>query len=230
MNYKKGEVFRMNQVILTNYEIDGYQQSKISYTMIKQKEVSNTLAIIFPGMGYNVQRPLLHFATNLFIKNKYNVLHMNYNYLASEVYKGLSDEEKVECIEQEVKKVIDIVLNEKQYKEYVLVAKSIGTIPISNELRTRNEFKDAKAIWLTPLLHNASLFGRMKQCQHPSLYVIGDKDPCYMNDRFDELAREDHNNCVLIKGADHSLEDKEVLPSIDNLKVVFEAIDRFISE
>ncbi|QOR67750.1 alpha/beta hydrolase [Cytobacillus suaedae] len=219
----------MNQVTLTNYEIDGYQQSKISYTMVNRKEESSTLAIILPGMGYNVHKPLLHFATNLFIKNKYDVLHINYNYLTSEVYKGLSNEEKVECIQQEVKKVIDSVLNERQYNDYLLVAKSIGTIPISNELQTRNEFKDAKAIWLTPLLHNDSLFGRMKECQQPSLYVIGDKDPCYLNDRFDELDSKDHNHCVLIKGADHSLEDQEVLPSIANLKVVFEAIETFIA-
>ncbi|MBE4909558.1 alpha/beta hydrolase [Bacillus luteolus] len=219
----------MNPVTITNYEIDGYKQSKISYTMIKQKVESNTLAIILPGIGYNVQRPLLHFTTNLFIQSKYDVLHINYNYLSSEVYKGLSDEEKVECIEQEVKKVIDTVLIEKQYKEYVLVTKSIGTIPISNELLTRNEFIDAKAIWLTPLLHNTLLFERMKQCHHPSLYVIGDQDPCYMKDRFNELAIKNNINCVLIDGADHSLEDPEVLASIDNLKVVFEELQTFLA-
>lgn len=220
----------MNRVTLTNYEIDGYKQSNISYSMIKQEKGSTKLAIILPGMGYNVHKPLLHLTTNLLIQHDYDVVHVNYNYLTNEVYKELSSEERVECIQYEVKKVIDIVLNEREYNEYLLVAKSIGTIPISNELLTRSEFKEAKGIWLTPLLHIDPLFERMKQCHHPSLYVIGDQDQCYMKERFDVISNEDHNNCVLIKGADHSLEDQEVLSSIDNLKVVFEAIETFLSE
>lgn len=220
----------MNLVTVGKYEIDGYKQSNIAYSMIKQKKGSTKLAIILPGMGYSVHKPLLHFATNLFIDKGYDVLHVNYNYLLNEVYKEYSPEEKDECIQQEVKKVIDKVLNEKNYYEFLLVAKSIGTIPISNELLTRDEFNNAKAIWLTPLIHNTHLYERMKHCQHQSLYIIGDQDHCYVKDRFDKLANEEHNSCVLLKGADHSLEEREILPSIENLMVVFKAIEVFISK
>jgi hypothetical protein len=219
----------MNQLTSNKYEIDGYKESKISYSIIKQKNVSNKLAIILPGMGYNVHKPLLHFATNLFINNEYDVLHVNYNYISNEVYKELSQEEKVECIQLDVKRVIDAVLDGKTYSGFVLIAKSIGTIPISNELLTRVDFKDAKAIWLTPLLHNEPLFERMKHLSNHSLFVIGDSDPCYVKERFDELAKEDHNTSVLIKGADHSLEEKDIQASLDNLKLVLQEMERFIA-
>ncbi|MCM3781698.1 hypothetical protein M3231_01815 [Neobacillus mesonae] len=55
----------MNQY-KTNIVI-GYKEKKINYSLLTNEKGSDKLAIIFPGAGYSVHKPLLHYSTQIFV-------------------------------------------------------------------------------------------------------------------------------------------------------------------
>ncbi|MFN7252407.1 MAG: alpha/beta hydrolase [Anaerobacillus sp.] len=194
----------------------------IPFRIIEQKEPSNKLAIILPGAGYTTQAPLLHFTTGLLYKKGFDVLHVNYTYNSKEL-SALSEED----FTNDVQLVIDTVLKNKPYEICYFVAKSIGTIGLSHLLKNPM-FKDAKAVWLTPLLQRDDVFNAMNNTNNRGLCIIGDKDRCFIIDRFEELNKNTKLTLKVIQGGNHSLElGDEPIESIDILKKVILDINEF---
>lgn len=59
-----------------------------------------------------------------------------------------------------MKAVLDNFLEAKVYEDFCLIGKSLGTIAMSSELH-REAFKNAKAIWLTPLIQREDVLHAM---------------------------------------------------------------------
>ncbi|MGM9986187.1 MAG: alpha/beta family hydrolase [Bacillaceae bacterium] len=210
--------------------IKGYNDSIIPYTLLTNEEKTSTLGIILPGMGYTTQAPLLHYATGLLLREGCDVLQINYQY-KNDVFRAASDEEQNEWINNDVQTVITTILNQHDYTNFVIVAKSIGTIPLANELKTRSTFSQAKAIWLTPLLTEHIVYEKMLTCMQDSLVVIGDKDHFYEQERVLAVSNLDNMHTVVIPNANHSLEDEyDLLISIDRLKEIVKEMYTFIQK
>jgi len=123
----------------------------------------------------------------------------------------------------DVKAVIDDVLSNKTY----LIGKSLGTIAMSNEL-SRECFKNAKAIWLTPLIQREDGLSSMVKSENKGLCIIGDKDPCYIEERYSRIIENQNITSMLIPNVNHSLEYNEnAVESIDVLKNIIAEIERF---
>lgn len=58
-----------------------------------------------------------------------------------------------------------------------------------SELEMREDFKDAKAVWLTPLIHNENVFEKMMGISQRSLAIIGSKDYAYREERWNLLIK-----------------------------------------
>jgi hypothetical protein len=216
-------------VKIISSSITGYKGLEVPYTLLSKTDQPKGLAIMFPGEGYTVQGPLLHYPTGMFLHEKFAVLHINYQY-SSEIYNDLTDSEFDGALMTDSKKVIDEVLESTTYDSYCLAAKSIGTIPLSREL-SREEFKEAKVIWLTPLLKEDIVYGTMKDSQQPGICFIGDSDHHFIEERFTELSSNPHLQLHLIPGANHSLEqDFHVLASMDTHQTMMKAIETFIKK
>lgn len=204
--------------------IKGYKDFEVPYKLYSKDKGAKKLAIILPGAGYTSQAPLLHFSTGLFIKKSYDVLQVNYQY-TDKHFDDFSEVNK--AIKLDVKNVIDIVLNNKTYDNFYLIGKSIGTIAMSSELN-RDVFKDAKSIWLTPLIHRDDVLNAMVKSSNKGLSIIGDKDPCYSSDRLLKIKDNRNITSKLVPNVDHSLEyDEDILKSIDVLKSVIQEIEQF---
>lgn len=204
-------------------------KGEVQYRLLNISENPKGLAIFFPGMGYTVMGPLLHYPTGMFLNEGWDVLQINYEYKSEEM-KDLTDEEFDKMLLSDCKKVIDTVLESSGYDSYYLVAKSIGTIPMSTELE-RPAFKDARAIWLTPLLNEQAVHGSMMNSRQKAICFIGDQDHHYNQERFNELNNNKNLQLHLIPGANHSLEqDFRVLESIKTQKEIMETIQTFIKE
>ncbi|ASK60781.1 hypothetical protein CFK37_00445 [Virgibacillus phasianinus] len=113
-----------------------------------------------------------------------------------------------------------------------VIAKSIGTVALASELANRNKLRNAKAIWLTPLLQNDYIFDHLiNRNLQEGLIIMGDNDRCYLEERFDQLAGKDKMKPILIKGTDHALEHEDgMYKSIDCLKEILNEIDKFTTE
>ncbi|SFA86795.1 MULTISPECIES: hypothetical protein [unclassified Bacillus (in: firmicutes)] len=204
----------------------GYQDMSISYVLLKKSEESRKLGIIMPGAGYTVQAPLLHYTTGILLNKSYDVLHINYQY-NSQAYDTFTYEDIVEAIQFDVKTVIDKVLSETNYEEYGLVAKSIGTIGLGSELQ-RPEFREAKAVWMTPLLSRDIVYESMVQSHQSALCLIGDQDPYFIKERFEKVSEKDNIEALLIADVNHSMEyEDDSLKSVEVLKDVMAKMNHY---
>ncbi len=122
------------------------------------------------------------------------------------------------------------VLKNGQYSDTIFLGKSLGTIPIANELMKREEFLNSTMILLTPLLRSASIFESILNSQHRGLLVIGDKDYHYNSTQITQLNKTNLRIDV-VQNADHSLdiEGFEVANSILALSKIMERLQEIIS-
>ncbi|WP_053073711.1 hypothetical protein [Bacillus sp. LL01] len=149
-------------------------------------------------------------------------LQVNYKFSDAEL-----DHFDADRFSNNVLHTLEEILKEKHYDQFIIVAKSIGTIALSH-LTNQPSFKKATAIWLTPLLHRDDVYQVMLQGEKNALCIIGDKDFCYKEDRFANLKSNSNMKTLLIPNGDHSLENKEdVLGSLDMLKTVITGIIKF---
>lgn len=194
----------------------------IPYSLIEQKEETKNLVIVLPGAGYTTQAPLLRFTTGLFYNKGFDVLHINYTYNRQEL-----SELHEEDFTRDVQLFIDHAIKNKNYNNYYIVAKSVGTIALSN-LLNHTMFKEAKVVWLTPLLQKDVVFNAMVNSDHKGLCMIGDKDSCFIVERFESLKNNSNLLLKVINGGNHSLElDEDPIKSIDLLKSVMIDISEF---
>lgn len=205
----------------------GYQDREIPYILYKQDGISKGLAIILPGLKYTSQAPYLRYPVDVYLNHSYDILAVNYQYF-DEFYKDFSGEDIHKAIKFDVKQVVDQVLKEHNYDNYVLIAKSLGTIALSSELN-REAFSQAKAVWITPLLSNDELFQSMMIHSNEGLCFIGDQDHFYVEDRFAQLQNQTNIDCTLFPDLPHSLDyEDDPLASIDVLKSVIQKISLFV--
>ncbi|TMW71574.1 alpha/beta family hydrolase [Alteribacter natronophilus] len=195
---------------------------KTPYSLIRQERGTDTLAVILPGAGYTAQAPLLYYTTGIFCSRGFDVLHVNYSF-DREQFAALSEEKFTETI----RAVIDSAVGKRSYQHYCLAAKSLGTIALPRLLE-EERFREAKALWMTPLIQRDDVFESLAASRHESLVILGDQDPCFRRERFEELERNRRLELSLIKDANHSLEiEGNVHESMDVLKSVISVISRF---
>ncbi|MGM7680991.1 alpha/beta hydrolase [Cytobacillus sp. Hm23] len=195
----------------------------IPFRLIEQKEEANSLAIVLPGAGYSTQSPLLHYTTGLFYNKGFDVLHINYSFNRQEM-SALNERD----FARGVQLTIDNAIKDKSYSKYYVVAKSIGTKALSY-LLDNTMLKDAKVVWLTPLIQNDYVFNAMVNSENKGLCIFGEKDSsCFIVERFDELKNNQNLILKVVDGGNHSLElDKDPIKSIDILKSVICDINEF---
>ncbi|HEX7066052.1 MAG TPA: hypothetical protein VF199_13360 [Bacillales bacterium] len=117
-------------------------------------------------------------------------------------YDGFSFEELGKAIKFDVNAVLDYVLADKSYENYYLIGKSLGTIAMGS-LLDRDGFENAKAIWMTPLIHRDDVLNEMVRCKNKGLCIIGDKDPCYSKERYDRVVENSNITPRLIPLVNH---------------------------
>ena len=194
----------------------------IPYRLIEQSDETDRLVIVLPGAGYTTQAPLLHFTTGVFYSKGFDVLHINYQFSRQEMA-ALNEKDFASDVQQ----TIENATKGKKYSKYYVVAKSIGTIALSN-LQDHPTLKEAKLVWLTPLLQRSDVFNAMVRSENKGLCMIGDKDSCYIEERFKKLKNNQNLILNVVEGGNHSLElDNEPIKSIEILKNIISTINDF---
>lgn len=209
--------------------IEGFGGNAVHYLLIRQEEVSSGLAVMLPGGGYTTQAPLFHYATEIYLNKGYDVLNVNYRYNDA-FYDDYSREDLSEAIRFDVAKIIEGVIAEASYDNFSLVAKSLGTIALASELK-RPLFREAKAIWLTPLIKRQDIFDAMQTLPNQALSFIGDEDPNYDAERWNQLKTNSQMELQLVPGTEHSLElPGKLIASIEIMKDIMAKIEKFQEE
>lgn len=197
----------------------------IRYTHIEKG--SSTVCFMFSGSGYNYDKPLFYYATMLMLEHKIYVVHIHYSY--DEQVMNKSMEEITKVMMDDINPIMKEVLKGKQYNDTMFLGKSLGTIPIANDLMKREEFLQSKMILLTPLLTFDSIFEAILHSHHEGILVIGDKDHQYNADQIDQLNKTNLTIDV-VKNANHSVNvgEYETENSIEAIANIIEKLKEVI--
>ncbi|MEI2358455.1 alpha/beta hydrolase, partial [Mesobacillus zeae] len=171
--------------------------------------------------------PLFYYATMVMLQNKIDIVHIHYSY--GEYFLKKSLEEVSKTMMDDINPVISEVLKNGQYNETIFLGKSLGTIPIANDLMKRNEFSNSKMILLTPLLKFDSIFDSILNSEHQGLLIIGDKDPHFNLNQIDQLSSS-NLKIEVVQNANHHLDigEFETTNSILALSRVMEKLQEAI--
>ncbi|MED1116831.1 alpha/beta family hydrolase [Bacillus paramycoides] len=199
----------------------------IRYTHIEKG--FNTVCFMFSGSGYNYDKPLFYYTTMVMLQNKIDVVHIHYSYDEQLMKKTM--EEITKIMMDDINPVMNEVLKNGQYNKSMFLGKSLGTIPIANDLMKREGFLQSKMILLTPLLTYNSIFESILNSNHERLLVIGDKDHQYNARQIDQL-EQSNLKIEIVKNANHSLNvgEFETENSISALSRVIEKLKGIVRE
>ena len=172
------------------------------------------LVVIFPGIGYGLDSPLLYYADFVYETKGYDRIHLNYQSIFSN--RDLSLEEKLQKVREYILvqvKDIDFTL----YDEVVFLSKSVGSVEAGILAERLN--LDVVQVFITPIEEAISY------CNANSIVVIGTQDKAY--ELYKNHCEENKIKALYIKDANHSLEvEGKPYESIDVLKSVMQFIDR----
>ena len=180
------------------------------------------LAVLFPGIGYHCDKPLLYYSARLARAAGCEVLPVPY---AGFPPKVRGDAEKLRAclaIAWEQAEAMLAGVRWTDYADILFIGKSIGTIVASKYALERS--LDVKSVLLTPLAETFPFVRGRAVAFH------GTADPWADTGAIAGCCRERGIPLYLTEGANHSLETGDALRDVQALGQTMARIDAFIRE
>ncbi len=179
------------------------------------------LAVYFPGIGYHCDKPLLYYsrkaARELGYENDRNV---TYSYKAGNIR---GNEEKMKEAYEALFLQAEAALAEvawSDFEDVLFVSKSIGTI-IAASYAEKYGLKQVRHILYTPLAQTYLFAPRQ------GIAFIGTADPWSDKDEIIQLSKRSGIPLSVYEGCNHSLECKDTLKDLENLKDIMQKTVEF---
>ncbi len=183
------------------------------------------LCVLFPGVGYTVDKPLLYYTGKMFQKEGYTLLQMKYHDLPEKIR---GDREKMELTFRIAMKQVEARLVDVDFREYedvVFVGKSIGTVLAAAYARTHGR-SQVRFIYMTPL-QDTFIYAPPKN----GLAFHGTADPWAETPVIREACERLSIPLYTYSDANHSLETGDVMTDIRAAEDVLTKIrDMFFGE
>ena len=182
------------------------------------------LAVFFPGIGYTMDRPLLHFSRRIAEGLGYEIKPLPYTGFPAGVR---GDRGKMEeCFRIALSQSRDMLsdLDWNSYEEIVFVGKSVGTIAAAALAAECPVKERIRQILFTPLVETFSFPIR------EAIVFTGTEDPWTggARSRIRELCTEQNIPCTVVPKGNHSLESGSWQEDLDNLKRILEETEAFL--
>ncbi len=178
------------------------------------------LAVVFPGIGYTVDKPLLYYSKKIAAAHGYEVVDVPYGNFPARV-KG--DKAKMEASFYSALEQCEELLRDVDYSRYdeiLFLSKSIGTAIAAayghrHGLTTRN-------VYFTPV---AESFPLMDQ---PGIVYNGTRDAWVEGDVVVSECLRLRLPLIQIEGANHSLETGDWRRDLQNLRSIMDDVEQYI--
>ncbi len=178
------------------------------------------LAILFPGIGYHVDKPLLYYSKKLAVANGFEVMEVPYGNFPEGVKGSLqkmkeafdSAVKQSECILQDVKF--------EQYDKILFISKSIGTA-VAAAYATRHNLQTYN-IFYTPVEASIDFMNQ------PGIVFHGTEDAWVDSKNLVALCQQKGYKVEITQKANHSLETGNVQTDLYNLKTIMTATEQYI--
>ena len=185
--------------------------------------MSKKLAIIFPGIGYHTDKPLLYYSKKLAKNKDYEIVEVKYDLPEPGSVIKADEEKRLQAFDTAFEQVTQ-QLKEIAFADYdkvVFIGKSIGTALAARYNMTYE--LDADQIIFTPI---ETTFAYVNPCE--GFVFHGDADPLCDTDMCTQLCDELSLTYVVIPDANHSLETGDVEVDIENLGKVMNMVGKLL--
>jgi len=215
---------------INSLPIKGYKAEPVPNTFFKQDQETDHGAIIFPGLGYTAQMPLLFYSRELMLSLKADVLTVDYDY-NSRNFLALDGRERMLMLFADVQSAYQTLLDQRKYKRITFIGKSLGTRAMAHLLTADPLPAHIDAVWLTPLLKDARLIEQMKQFKGRSLFISGTADLHYDANAMKEVQEAARGRIFLVDEGDHGLNiENDLIGSIKELVKIIACIKAFVND
>ena len=192
----------MSSMGITSLSITGFNRQPVPNRYFKH-EYSTGLALIFPGLRYTCDMPLLYYLTQVFLDHDLDVLQLQTDY-TTEPMKTLSPEERLQAMVSDAQAAFEAVYPNGGYPKLVIAGKSIGTLQLAMLLSSAVP-ADLACVWITPLLHYPIVVDAALQHAGSALFVASRADETFESESMAQIQSQPNNQSLLIEEADHSL-------------------------
>ncbi|MFW9849284.1 MAG: hypothetical protein ACFFF4_09090 [Candidatus Thorarchaeota archaeon] len=187
-------------------DIRGHDGKDIMNSLLKQKSGPGPISIIFPGLHYNVDMPLLYYSTGVLLESGHSVLSVDTSYSHKKDFMEGTSQERSKWMFEDARAVFEAVSKLDGYSLAVLVGKSLGTIQIGYYIENYNIMQNSRIVWLTPLLKQEWLVQQMTAHKGKSLIVIGSADPHYSDEILGTIVEVGRSELLTVIQGNHSLD------------------------
>lgn len=183
------------------------------------------LAVMFPGIGYHADKPLLYYTKKLVKAFGYETIDLVYSDMPQNV-KGSPEKmkeafQRALSLAEEQLKAVDF----SQYESLLFVSKSVGTA-VSCAYAGEHGL-DAAQILYTPVEETFSFMERDGEAAGSSLCKAvfhGTADPWAKTERIVRECQERSIPFYITEGANHSLETGDVQTDLENMRLIMKQV------
>ena len=183
------------------------------------------ICILFPGMGYTTQKPLLYYSGKLALSKDYELVQITYDNMPPKVIRDpeVMRQAYEAALDSARRQLADIRWDE--YSDILIVGKSVGTAVAASFADTYIFSKglNAKLVYLTPV---AETYKFVKESVGIAFH--GNDDPWADTDEVIRLSEQYQIPLHIYEGANHSLETGDVETDLRTLQDVMEYIASYI--
>jgi hypothetical protein len=218
-----------DQFNITSLEITGDKGHPVTNQFIKQQPSSEKLAVIYPGMRYTCDKPLLYFTTELLLSKGFDVLQLWSNY-GSKQFELLSQAEKTIQIISDGQALLGTGRQAGAYTRVLLCGKSLGTLTMAFILNEHHDLTDLMTVWFTPLIHLPPVSDSILNTDSPAFIAGSLADTTFSSGPIDQITSKSNITTLITDQADHSLEiPGDILHSLNILDLVITKLSGFIN-
>jgi pimeloyl-ACP methyl ester carboxylesterase len=209
-------------------ETIGYRGNRLPLSLWEQPGEAQTLAVVFPGLGYHADLPVLYYPALALYANGADVLRLEYRYNEQPGFMRQPDAELNAWLGADAAAVLNLGLQRRKYTRITLVGKSLGTMAMAALFEQAGAVDGADCLWLTPVLTNPGVRRQIEARENPGLVAIGEADPYYDPGMIARLKGKPNLRCLVFPGADHSLEvSGDALAAVHIIEQLLETIGAF---
>lgn len=178
------------------------------------------LAVIFPGIRYHVDKPLLFYSKKIAASHGFEIVEVPYGNFPADV-KG-SPEKMREAFQSALRQSEEMLRNVEfgKYDTILFISKSIGTA-VAAEYARRRQIQ-TKNVYYTPVKESMAFM------EQPGIVFHGTADNWVGNEELTAFCKAYRYPLYLIGDGNHSLETGHVLFDINNLRNIMEATEKYI--
>jgi phosphoglycolate phosphatase len=182
-------------------------------------ENKRKIGVIFPGIGYHCDKPLLYYGKKALAYRGYEIVEIKYK----NVKTGMKIDEAAESGYEEACAQLDGIFSDKEaYEDIVFISKSVGTY-IAGRYSREHDIK-VRNIFSTPLNET------MKYITPEDLVFHGDADPLADTEKLRQHCEKIGAELYVYPGGNHSIERKDVLWNVDTLRDIVEKYVAYIDK